>query len=103
MASIYAIPHQSLPSNSHPTLTLAEQLETEQLISQLLSITAPPDAPSDPTVLKRGEHNLFLASTLFRLPGGYVALDASKPWLVFWTLHSLDLLGVILDPESKER
>ena len=25
-------------------------------------------------------------------PGGYVSLDASKPWLCYWILHGLHLL-----------
>lgn len=29
------------------------------------------------------------------MPSGYVSLDASRPWLLFWTLHSLELLGAL--------
>ena len=101
--SIFSLPHEHLPSNSHPTPTLAEQLETEDLLESLLSITAPLDAPQNPTTLRRGEHNVFLGSSLFKLPGGYVALDASKPWLMFWSLQSLDILGISLDDELKRR
>ena len=106
--SIYVLPRTGLPTNSHPTATLTEQSETEQLISNLLSLTAPLE-PSDETnpraaiTLRKHEHNVFLASTLFRLPAGYVSLDASKPWLLFWTAHSLDLLGIALDQGTKNR
>ena len=34
----------------------------------------------------------YLRKGLRGLSGGYVALDASRPWLVYWILHSLDLL-----------
>lgn len=31
------------------------------------------------------------------------ALDASRPWLVYWITHSLDLLGVDLTAEEQTR
>ena len=109
--SIFSLPHTATPSNSRPTATLAEQLETEQLISKLLALTAPPSFDStssnEPnptaTTLRRQDHNVFLASTLFKSPAEYVALDASRPWLLFWTAHSLDLLGIALDQNTKNR
>jgi len=100
--SITSLPRSPLPSNSHPTDTLYEQADTEDLLNTLLETIAPLDG-ADPTILRRGEHNVFLGSTLFKLPGGYVALDASKPWLFFWTMHSLDILGIALDQEMKRR
>lgn len=27
-----------------------------------------------------------------KLPGSYIALDSSKPWIIYWTLHGLDLM-----------
>lgn len=106
--SIYDLPHQPLPSNSHPSATLGEQSETEQLIESLVSLTAPPSQPgkeakNDSTVLRPNEHVQFFSQSLFRLPAGYVSLDASRPWLIFWTVHSLDLLGVGLDQGTKDR
>jgi protein farnesyltransferase subunit beta len=111
--SIYTLPHQPLPSNSHPSATLYEQADTEQLISELLSLTAPPAvlslAPTatvsgaTTTTLRKNEHTQYLASNFFKLPGAYVSLDASRPWLMFWTVHSLDLLGVGLDQATKDR
>lgn len=100
--SITSLPWMPLPSNSHPTDTLYEQAQTEDLLKTLLETITPLDG-TKPTVLRRGEHNVFLGSTLFKLPGGYVALDASKPWLLFWTMHSLDILGIALDQEMKKR
>lgn len=101
--SIYSLPHIPLPSNSRFTPTLAEQQETEQIIDSVLTTTTPIDSPSDPTTLRRGEHNVFIGSTLFKLPAGYVALDASKPWLVFWSIQSLEILGVSLGEEIRQR
>jgi protein farnesyltransferase subunit beta len=100
--SIFSLPHIPLPSNSHPTSTLAEQAETETLIESLLGTTAPLDG-TQPTILRRGEHNAYIGSTLLKLPGAYAALDASKPWLIFWTVQSLDILAIALDAEIKRR
>ena len=35
------------------------------------------------------------------LSQGYECLDASRPWLVYWLLHSLELLGEELSEEEK--
>lgn len=101
--SIFSLPHEAASTDSHPTPTSDEQADTEQVISALLATASPIDSPVNPTVLRRGEHNAFISSSLFKLPGGYVMLDASKPWLVFWSFHSLDLLGVTVDPETRTR
>ena len=43
----------------------------------------------------------FLRKGLKDLSEGYECLDASRPWLVYWILHSLELLGE-LDAVSAE-
>ncbi|WRT69034.1 uncharacterized protein IL334_006017 [Kwoniella shivajii] len=109
--SIYTLPSTPLPSNSHPTATLYEQLDTESVISSLFTVLSPPsdatsistDSDNVPTTLRKNEHTQFLASTFFKLPGKFVSLDASRPWLVFWSVHSLDILGVALDQNTKDR
>ena len=100
--SIFSLPLDVLPSDSHPTATLHEQEETEQLIKHLLETTAPLDG-SQPTTLRVGEHNAFLANGLFKLPAPYVALDASKPWLLFWTFQSMDILGISYDQNIRNQ
>lgn len=111
--SIYTLPQTPLCSDGHPSATLEEQAETEHLISELLSLTAPPaphgSSSSTPggqakaTVLRKGDHIKYACSTMNQLPAPYVSLDASRPWLMFWTMHSLDLLGCGLDNEIKAR
>jgi protein farnesyltransferase subunit beta len=120
--SIFSLPHVPLPSNAFATPTLTEQAETEHFISDLLSLFSPTPSPSSaPTppathntgadavsttrlpALRKGEHAMFLSSTFFKLPAAYVSLDASRPWLMFWSVHSLDLLGVALDQGTKDR
>lgn len=53
--------------------------------------------------LARAEHVRYLLSGLERLSSGYQALDSSRPWLCYWILHGLDLLGHELDPELGSR
>jgi len=48
--------------------------------------------------LLRGKHSEYLTRALtLPLPPSYVSLDASRPWIIYWTLHSLDMLGSLPD------
>jgi protein farnesyltransferase subunit beta len=37
------------------------------------------------------------------LPSRFVSQDASQPWILFWVLQSVSILGVGLDPDNKQR
>lgn len=43
--------------------------------------------------LQREKHVNFLKHTLGQLPPGFVAVDASRPWMLYWALMGLHLLG----------
>lgn len=44
--------------------------------------------------LVRDAHIKYLLHAMcVKMPRGFVSLDASHPWMIYWTLHSLDLLG----------
>jgi len=43
--------------------------------------------------LLKEAHAEFLERGLHGLPGGFVSLDASKPWICYWITHSLYLLN----------
>ena len=43
--------------------------------------------------LDRKRHIKFLHSNLGKLPGGFIAADASRPWFLFWCLNGLSILG----------
>lgn len=43
--------------------------------------------------LDRERHIQFLHKTLRRLPAAYVAADASRPWMFYWALCGLSILG----------
>lgn len=46
-------------------------------------------------VLMRDKHEAFLLPGLGSLQGKFMSLDASRPWIIYWVLQSLDLLGVL--------
>lgn len=43
--------------------------------------------------LQREKHVSFLKQALGDYPGGFALLDASRPWLVYWSLQGLNALG----------
>ena len=43
--------------------------------------------------LRRPEHISYLLSGLGSLSSNYSSLDASRPWLCYWILHSVETLG----------
>eukprot|EP00555_Chaetoceros_dichaeta_P014826 CAMPEP_0198276034 /NCGR_PEP_ID=MMETSP1447-20131203/65096_1 /TAXON_ID=420782 /ORGANISM="Chaetoceros dichaeta, Strain CCMP1751" /LENGTH=624 /DNA_ID=CAMNT_0043970951 /DNA_START=43 /DNA_END=1917 /DNA_ORIENTATION=- len=56
--------------------------------------------------LLRNKHSDFCSrpfhpKSIFPLPQSYTSLDSSRPWILYWTLHSLDLLSAIPDQEEK--
>lgn len=52
--------------------------------------------------INREAHIAFLRNALFvPLPEEFIFLDASRPWLSYWILHALDLLGEGLEEEEK--
>lgn len=53
--------------------------------------------------LERENHITYLKRGLNHLSRWMVVLDASKPWLAYWILHSLDLLEADITPDIIER
>lgn len=43
--------------------------------------------------LSRRKHHLFLRGALGKLPAGFESLDASRPWMLYWCLEGISLLG----------
>ncbi|KAI9189219.1 CAAX farnesyltransferase (FTase) subunit beta [Blastocladiella emersonii ATCC 22665] len=48
---------------------------------------------SDPLLLRRARHQRYVQRNADALPAYMSALSASRPWLVYWLLHALDLLS----------
>lgn len=74
----------------------AEHAITDVLTSFRSSFASP--------ILQKQTHITFLASLIQApLPQGYTSLDASRPWIIYWVLHSFALLGGELDAAGKAR
>jgi protein farnesyltransferase subunit beta len=53
--------------------------------------------------LRRFDHLRFLHSNLDKLPAPYVALDASRPWMFYWSLAGMAMLGENVQEKYKQR
>ena len=53
------------------------------------------------TTLNRTLHVAYLRAGLKGLPQSHQSLDASRPWLCYWVLHGLRLLGKPLEQEPE--
>ena len=51
--------------------------------------------------LRREKTISFLLKGLKHLSEGFQCLDASRPWLVYWIIHSLELLNVSIQGQQK--
>jgi protein farnesyltransferase subunit beta len=53
--------------------------------------------------LDKQSHFQYLYTHIHKLPPPFASLDASRPWMLYWILHSLDLLGVAVDQNLKNK
>ncbi|KAJ9476042.1 Protein farnesyltransferase subunit beta [Pseudozyma hubeiensis] len=60
-------------------------------------------SPKPTLFLERQAHITFLTKLLEPLPGAFTAFDTNRSWLLYWILHSYDLLSVSLDPKGRAR
>lgn len=82
------------------TKTSHAQDETVKLCLDLLAIedAQTSGAPvtrhraRDVPQLQRHKHIAFLKNALGTLPSGFVAVDASRPWIIYWALMGLQVL-----------
>lgn len=79
------------------TRTTKEQAEVElsvvELYEEFEACFGSSAAVAEKVDLHRSQHISYLLRGIQKLGGGYASLDASRPWLVYWVVHSLDLLG----------
>ncbi|KAI7899408.1 terpenoid cyclases/protein prenyltransferase alpha-alpha toroid [Cokeromyces recurvatus] len=83
-----------------PTDTSIEQKRTEDSVLEKFVPYAPNNIrklPLESIELDRKKHIAFLKRGLAGLGRWGAALDASKPWVAYWILHSLELLEYELD------
>lgn len=78
------------------TDTVLDQEATEEAVLELLE-----DAVNNPPTqyLLKEKHYAFLKRMVGPLPGGFVTLDASRTWCVYWALNAMMLLGDDTVPE----
>ena len=79
------------------TATSLDQVALEQRITALYADLVSPACPTSD--LLRRQHVQYLHSGLGVLPGGFVALDAGRPWLCYWVVHALALLDAPFPPD----
>uniref|UniRef100_A0A1B6DT40 Protein farnesyltransferase subunit beta n=1 Tax=Clastoptera arizonana TaxID=38151 RepID=A0A1B6DT40_9HEMI len=80
---------------SHEQITVEKSIERIYNIF-LRTVELDPEAP----VLEKNQHIAFLKQYLVYLPNSYQCLDASRPWLCYWIVHSLFLLNSSLAPDE---
>ncbi|KAK9811446.1 hypothetical protein WJX72_004003 [[Myrmecia] bisecta] len=84
------------------TQTTVEQTALEQRLIRFYQEVAeqPPSFRADCLHLLRDAHAKYLYGGLGQLPAGYAALDAGRPWICYWILHSLALLKAPLQTRT---
>ena len=95
------------------TTSIAQQECEESCLAYLYEDTQEKDAEengnssSDATtsnpLLLRDSHVKYCKRGLEKLGRGFTALDASKPWLMYWMIHSISLLNGEITEKMKDR
>lgn len=89
------------PTLKDPVTTPTSVAQAETVKECLPLLTAAYDASQNPLDfnehgvqrLNRGDHVQFLRYALDRFPSSFVGIDSSRPWMVYWALMGLYLLG----------
>ncbi|XP_046441231.1 protein farnesyltransferase subunit beta-like isoform X2 [Daphnia pulex] len=95
-------PRIHLDVEGNPTVTSDEQVKVESTIEHILE-TFLENHEIDTTLprLNRLQIVDFVRHGLSKLSASYECLDASRTWVCYWNLHSLELLEVPLPDETK--
>ncbi|MQL88388.1 hypothetical protein Taro_020946 [Colocasia esculenta] len=94
----------SAPPQRRLTVTQRDQLGVEAKVFEILRSLngASPQTRSIMLELWRDKHIEFLTKGLKHLGPSFCVLDANRPWLCYWILHSLALLGDSVDSELED-
>ncbi|XP_020292918.1 protein farnesyltransferase subunit beta isoform X1 [Pseudomyrmex gracilis] len=87
---------QKQDEEGHETATTSKQTHVEYTVLKLYQ------SSKEPTLL-RMKHISFLKNAVTHLNEAYECLDCSRPWLCFWILHSLAILGERLSKEEQSK
>ncbi|CAN0924474.1 Protein farnesyltransferase subunit beta [Linum grandiflorum] len=88
-----------------PTKTQIDQWRVEDVVFKIydqFAFTVPPRDRISKFKLRRDKHVEYLTKGLQKLNPSFAVLDASRPWLCYWILHSLALLGESVDDELED-
>ncbi|EQC41589.1 hypothetical protein SDRG_01549 [Saprolegnia diclina VS20] len=104
---------KSLPTDGCPTQTSRMQAETEATcISFFVDLDDLPASEiaqlqkagfldeAKRVCLLKERHTPYLMRGLEYLPPGFQSMDASRPWFIYWILHSLEMLGAHAEMQS---
>ncbi|RYR56839.1 hypothetical protein Ahy_A05g022554 isoform B [Arachis hypogaea] len=91
-------------TSSSPTVSQRDQWMVESQVFQIYQLfaTIPPNAQSLMLELQRDKHIEFLTKGLRHLGPNFSVLDANRPWLCYWIIHSIALLGESIDDELQD-
>ena len=93
--SLHILEKAKFNDENCPTATSDEQAQVEKNCLKLYRIYNYTDIESSlqkNLVLERERTIKFLKKGLLNLSEGYECLDSSRPWILYWILHSLELL-----------
>lgn len=81
------------------TKTLEDQWMVERQVREIYDYfySIPPNSQSLILELQRDKHIDYLTRGLRKLAPSFSVLDANRPWVCYWTLHSIALLGESID------
>ncbi|RVX75277.1 hypothetical protein B0A52_00629 [Exophiala mesophila] len=105
-------PQSSIPLYFREPPILVDSLETttsklqDETVSDCLPFLEAAETADDPAEfnsfgllsLHREDHVQFLHENLAQFPANFVGLDASRPWMVYWALAALYMLGEDITP-----
>lgn len=99
-----SIKRQATPVDADSTKTTQEQIAVEKsVLKKYEDININLRLKKSVPELFREQHKKFLSDSLVYLSSSYESLDASRPWICYWILHPLALLGVRLDDGYKSK
>lgn len=87
------------PAIQDPLITETTELQNETLEKCLPFLKGFHNSQKEPfnqhgvPALQRDDHLEYLFDALEDYPPGFAAMDASRPWMVYWALASLSLTG----------
>ncbi|XP_012259865.2 protein farnesyltransferase subunit beta [Athalia rosae] len=83
------------------TTTSIMQDEVEATVFRIYQVTRQlQELEGKLPILARSNHIFYLKTSLTHLSQSYECLDSSRPWLCYWILHALQILGETLDDED---